>query len=981
MKTAPAKTTDVRVSRWALSKLEQVKDRDRVLLIDSHRLLSENDSAIDAFAKTNGFTVVVASTNLVFRELYEKAVADPDARKLMVVDRAPASRRKGFSPKHAPPPFYPDLLSEIDPEAVVELDPRQFLIERTRDPNWPVRTNSRGFATLIFRSLDGVLRAHANLRASDTERFTDNDFYRIVAYASLGVPESAFKKPDSRTFWRIGLLGHEAMESLESLSPEIIRPIKDELAKAPAPFCWFSNSDPEIVVRTCYLSVMLQQHFEQWGLLIANVDPGLLPASDIRPEILNETVPGLVALDPEQARADLKEVEESLDAEALELLFSKQIQIDDLETFTGIVEREKYSILFRSLALCVALENLLESEKVSNFHRRIHRRLFDPAPDKDSKFIDSAPSASWSRLKESFRLAFDILDIRADLLLMIKTLGITPAEKLTFGLFLKYWREKRIDRLEFYLSALERLVLGGDLIAAATDRLPSHFSALPGSIRKNVRKIQAEIEQLLGQANARFQELVVLRYPAWIREKTEVRTTSQFLERCLKPHWDPEKEKAAVFIFDGMRCDIWEELLLPLIGDRIEPVADYPATAILPTETHITRKAISAGALPESFDTRLGEDKLLREGLERTFGIDQSVETVLPDGSGVGETVRYQAGNLSVFIFELCDKELHKIGVKKHPDGSVSPSRPLSFVYLQHIKNILETEFMAVFKTLPPKTKVFATADHGFGPVGREPLWFDPADLNEISDCTYSNCALRVPMEKIDAPSKVLDNIVGFAPEAIGMPAEEDKKDKKTGHVLRKVYGSFVFPKPGCAFGRQGSPFNPDAWSHGGISLQEMMIPMTVATVKADDGALFSLGPIQGPRESVEGEPVEFSVRVAPDPDRMKKDDELRIEVEAFYGTGDSRRDLNDQVLYVPPEGENVVYAFKPDPQSASEEERRDGTMVRKLTVKAVCRKKGKTFHKTETCSFTVKLNSDKIVRRVPAHLGAILGLTPRSMR
>jgi hypothetical protein len=29
-----------------------------------------------------------------------------------------------------------------------------------------------------------------------------------------------------------------------------------------------------------------------------------------------------------------------------------------------------------------------------------------------------------------------------------------------------------------------------------------------------------------------------------------------------------------------------------------------------------------------------------------------------------GETVRYRAGNIDFFIFELCDKELHKIPVK-----------------------------------------------------------------------------------------------------------------------------------------------------------------------------------------------------------------------------------------------------------------------------------------------------------------------------
>ena len=56
----------------------------------------------------------------------------------------------------------------------------------------------------------------------------------------------------------------------------------------------------------------------------------------------------------------------------------------------------------------------------------------------------------------------------------------------------------------------------------------------------------------------------------------------------------------------------------------------------------------------------------------------------------------------------------------------MKPSRPLAYIYQQQLKNIIDTEVMAIVRKLAPGTKVFVVADHGFGPVAREKLWFDP---------------------------------------------------------------------------------------------------------------------------------------------------------------------------------------------------------------------------------------------------------------
>jgi len=104
-------------------------------------------------------------------------------------------------------------------------------------------------------------------------------------------------------------------------------------------------------------------------------------------------------------------------------------------------------------------------------------------------------------------------------------------------------------------------------------------------------------------------------------------------------------------------------------------------------------------------------------GLTREFNYSGDAEVITPDTAATGETVRFRAGNFEVYIFELCDKELHKIQMKTLPDGREVPTRPLAFIYQQHLKNIIDTEVMAIVRNLAPGTKVLVTADHGFGRV------------------------------------------------------------------------------------------------------------------------------------------------------------------------------------------------------------------------------------------------------------------------
>lgn len=968
------------LSSWLIDRLEEMKDEQILLVQDPLRLLPETDGAVHRFANENDFTVIIASTNLVFRELYEKATAAKDTNKLLVIDRAPVRRRTHASMTKAPPPFYPDLLARTKKTARIVISLRQFLIEKTGDPNWPQEVDDPRFAKVIIGSIEAVLQAHAGLRVVHSTRFTDHDFKTIVAYSALGVPEAAFKRPEAETYWRIALMGYPVLEELDSLVPEIAHSIREQLHSAPAPFCWFADSPPELVVRAFYLATILSQHFEHWKLLLTNIDPELRAFSEMEPSLISEAASKLVSLDRDRANRDLLEVEKSLSKETLAFILLDQLKLISGGRFAEVIEREHYSVLIRSLALLVALDNLLSPTPTLGAHEKIEKVLFTEEDGKKDRFIEERPSSAWENLKTAYQLTGSILEIQKNLDDAVKILRVKPTTELTFEWFRILWNDRRVNRLEYYLSALERLAHSGDFLPRPENELPSAFLAARNRIRERISLLNDRIQEALLLLNTRYQELVAKQYKSWANsDSSNVWLTSQFLRRCLKPNWDPEREKAVVFVFDGMRYDIWEELVRPVFEERMEFIEDYPALSLLPSETHISRKAIFAGTFPDSFDTRRGEDVLLKEAMQREFGYTGDVEVITPDGAGTGEIVRYRADNIDFFIFELCDKELHKIRLKTLPDGRRVPDRPLAFIYQQHIKDIIDTEVMAIIRNLPPDTKVFVVADHGFGAVGRERLWLESSWLNEPGDCFYLNAWLKQNLCDVGAPQKVRENVIEFSVTDLRMPNTEEVYDRVTKQTRKKRFKSIIFPKTGFALSRPHAHFNPDAFSHGGISIQEMLIPMLVMRVKMPDDGLLELGQIAGPTELIEGEEAEFRMPIRLIDSYRHRG--LRIDVQAVYHNRESTRTLPSIVQYVSASWDDIVFRFVPDASDASNEERRIGSMERTLTISVSYREGQRIVRKTRSIRFSLRLDSEKIIRRVPAHLGKILGLMPKGMR
>jgi hypothetical protein len=285
---------------------------------------------------------------------------------------------------------------------------------------------------------------------------------------------------------------------------------------------------------------------------------------------------------------------------------------------------------------------------------------------------------------------------------------------------------------------------------------------------------------------------------------------------------------------------------------------------------------------------------------------------------------------------------------------------------------------MAIVRSLSPGTKVFIVADHGFGRVSREWLKVDKTWLNQPEDCAYLNAWLRDSLAQVKAPSRLRQNVWEFPVADLRMPAAQTAVERATKQTWHKHFATIIFPKTGYVFSRPGSPFNPDAYSHGGISLQELVVPMIVLKVRPREEGLLRLEAISGPKEVMEGEEVECTLWIRPTAASHDKIEEVKVEVEAGVSHAADQRDLPSQVLFVTDSGAEVAYRFRPDIQDATQEERQSGVMEQALTITVSYREGRRLLRQSQTHRFAVRLNPEQVVRRVPTHLGRILGLTPR---
>jgi len=942
------------LEQWVIDKLNPLKGEKLIILADPQRMIRTGAQAVDGWAKEHNFTVLFCSGNLALREMYENLRSDRSA-KIILVDR---SRNKAKLPL-----FYPDLEARCKPKARLTISLRDFLVEKTGDQRWPPLVNSdRNLSRLILDHLDRALYAHQQLREVDENRFQDSDLYKVVLGATLNV--NPFKKLNGGEIRRLCIENHERLEKIKDLfstatgteASDVLAHLKGQIEQAEKPWCWMLDHDPQAVVRAFTLSAIMYQHGLEYEVLLANFDVSLERFKAIPKKSIEYTIKDMLKADPDQIAEDVAAVEGFLKEEPekrLAFLLAERCKLDDPDYARKVLLTEKLSSLVRSMALLSLLIDLL-TNRMTEYHGSILHDLDEEgAKGKEDTLSIAArrPTPQWGTLLATYRRTIQFFQIADKLKAQVHKLRVLNADQLRVEQFLQLWNEDRANRLDYYTSGLRRLVQVGDILPVPKSQfwpqLAQRWEVAQQKLNERIKAVDLDLDA----ANAKFQDLYHVNYVKWInRADSVVIFTHQFVSRVLKTHWDPQSgRKAVILIFDGLRVDAWEELVRPVLEEKYDVIDQLPGSAILPTETHLSRKAISAACLPLSFCST-SENALLENALKTHLGL--TVKFMVKsqnDSVECGISAHYASGPIDMVIFNFTDKNLH------------NNNADLSFIYDTTVREILRQDVRSVLREMPGDAAVFVTSDHGFTPVPDMTYTVPDELLSDSDDVKYRVGRLKRPLEGNDAK-----NGVQFKVADLGISDKTGKSKSSFNHLL--------FPRAGLTLRRSQGKHNPERYAHGGLSLAECMIPLIVLGPKVKSEPAFDLVGIRFEGMLSEGQPLDILITArAKTP--VRDEVLIQLQVEAGLDEIQPRKEVFS--------GTERDYRVRwmPKVENPTPEEQAKGLVVKQVTAIASYRWQDRTQRTTIHGTVEIQLDTTRIRRRLDSKLDSIMGMVPTGLR
>jgi hypothetical protein len=942
------------LEQWVIDQLNPLKGEKLIILADPQRMIRAGAQAVDGWAKENAFTVLFCSGNLALREMYENLRNDTSA-KIILVDR---TREKAKLPL-----FYPDLEARCKPKARLTITLRDYLIENTEDERWPLLVNTdRNLSRLVLDHLENAIDSHHQLRDVDDHRFQDSDLYKIVLGATLNV--NPFKKLNAGEIRRLCIENHERLEKIKDLfssgaateASEVLQHLKDQIEQADKPWCWMLDHDPQAVVRAFTLSAIMHQHGLEYSVLLANFDVGLERFKAIPKKSIEYTIKDMLKADPDQIAEDVAAVEAFLKEEPekrLAFLLADRCKLDQPDQAKKVLLTEKLSSLVRSMALLSLLIDLLTNRK-----KEYHKAILDALDEEGTKGKEDTlsiaarrPTPQWATLLATYRQTIQFFDIADKLKGQVHKLKVLKPEQLQFEQFDQLWNGDEANRLDYYMSGLRRLMGVGDIFPVPKNQFwPKLTQQLETALKRLDESIKSA-EKDIDAANTRFQDLYVANYVKWIKQADAPPIfTHQFVPRVLKTHWDSQSgQKAVILIFDGLRVDAWEMLVRPVLEEKYDVLDKLVGSAILPTETHLSRKAISAGCLPVDF-CGTTESALLENALKTHLGLTVKFKVEKQDDSAEsGISVRYTSDHIDMVIFNFTDKKLH------------NNKDELAFIYDTVVRETLRQDVRSVLRELPDDAMLFITSDHGFIPV--PDLTFSvPNDvLTDSGDVKYRVGRLKKPLDGKDAKNGVL-----FKVGDMGIPDKTGKAKWSFNHVL--------FPRPGLTLQRPQGRHDPERYTHGGLSLAECMIPMIVLGPKEKFEPAFDLVGIRFDGVLAEGQPLDILI-VARAKTPVKEELLFQLQVDAGLDDIQPRKEV-----FTGTEFEYRV-RWTPKLDSPTADEQKDGKVVKQVTAIASYRWKNRAVRMTIHGTVEIQLDTSRIRRRLDSKLDSIMGMVPAGLR
>jgi CheY-like chemotaxis protein len=321
------------------------------------------------------------------------------------------------------------------------------------------------------------------------------------------------------------------------------------------------------------------------------------------------------------------------------------------------------------------------------------------------------------------------------------------------------------------------------------------------------------------EANNQFCRFVDDNYQEWIADKGVI-MSHRLLARMVQPHW--EEKQTYLIVLDSMRQDQWEALI-PLLRDYYDIDSHY-YYSILPTATPYSRNAIFSGLLPleiyrrypkwwvfedsgqNRFEQELLGENLRRLGFKARFSFIKAGrgEDLAPARAVIFDTnIR-----LTVVVINFLDLLIHSVRQTRLLDEIIPDDTAL--VGTTRVWFASSPIFELLKELARKDCRVVVTSDHGFIRVRRPTVIYGSREIS--ANLRYKHgAALRV--EERDA-------LLLNQPESYALPVEH------AGIKFAIARSDFYFIYPTKL--REYEKTYKHTFQHGGVSLEEMIVPVAV---------------------------------------------------------------------------------------------------------------------------------------------------------
>ena len=331
------------------------------------------------------------------------------------------------------------------------------------------------------------------------------------------------------------------------------------------------------------------------------------------------------------------------------------------------------------------------------------------------------------------------------------------------------------------------------------------------------------------EANSLFSKFIELNYEQWIKKNDSPPLSNNILEKYLINELN--EKPLILIVIDNLRYDQWR-VIEPSILDFYNKEREVPYFSILPTSTQYARNSLFSGLMPKEIKDKfpqfwkddhedggknLFESKLLENNLSRFRNKNLKHEyhkiTNLKNGIKLSTNLKQSLQNgLTTIVYNFVDMLSHsKTEMEMIKELASNDKAYRSLTYSWFINSPL---FEIIKSASEYGFKLIITTDHGTINV-KNPTKII-GDRNTSQNLRYKTGRSLTCNEK--------DNLIFNNPHEILLP----KTSLNSSYVFAKEDFYLVYPNNYNHY----SNYYKNTYQHGGVSMEEMIIPFIVLNPK-----------------------------------------------------------------------------------------------------------------------------------------------------